>query len=106
MIDFGEPLGTPNNFLFQMGFVCQSFLDDSNNAYGIICQLYIYASVYTREVKHYNMMICEDVGLISFLFGMEAIYRIDCLLAHSVISMNGGRPKAALVGLRFTCPCR
>ena len=62
--------------------------------------------MYTREVKHYNMMICEDVGLISFLFCMEAIYRIGCLLAHSVIHMNGWRPKAALVGLRFTCPWR
>ena len=52
------------------------------------------------------MMICEDVGLISFLYCMEALYRIDCLLAHSVISMNGGRPKDAFVGLRFTCPWR
>ena len=24
--------------------------------------------------------------------------------SYSVIHMNGGRPKAALVGLRFTCP--
>ena len=51
------------------------------------------------------MMICEDVGLISFLFCMEAKYRIG-LLAHSVIHMNGGRPNAVLVGLRFTCPWR
>ena len=30
----------------------------------------------TREVKHYNMMKCEDLGLISFLilFSVEAIY--------------------------------
>ena len=27
----------------------------------------------------------------------------NCLLAHAVINMNGGRPKAALVGLRLTC---
>ena len=40
----------------------------------MICQLYIYASVYNRVVKHYNMRIYEDVGLISFLFCMEAIY--------------------------------
>ena len=45
-------------------------------------------------------MICEDVSPISLLFCMEAIYRIGCLLAHSVIHMNGWRPKAALVGGR------
>ena len=32
------------------------------------------------------------------------LFAYDCLLAHSVIDINGGRPKAALVGLRFTCP--
>ena len=43
-------------------------------------------------MKHYEMMSCEDLGLISFLFCLKARYRIDCLLAHSVIDVNGGRP--------------
>ena len=65
---FGVPLGTPNNFLFWMDsghLLVRTY--DSTNIFGTICQPYIYASVYTREVKHYNMMICEDVGLFFFL---------------------------------------
>ena len=59
--------------------------------------------MYTREVKHYNMIVVKMSVQFHFFF-TEAIYRIDCLLAHSVIDINGGRPKAALVGLRLTCP--
>ena len=58
-------------------------------------------------------MKCEVSFLI--LFSVEAIYRIDCLLAHSVIDINGGRsplldydllvlggrPKAALADERL-----
>ena len=67
---FRSAPGHSEQFLIPDGFGafdCQSKIDNSNNNFDIICQLYIYASVHTREVKHYNMMICEDVGLFFFL---------------------------------------
>ena len=96
---FGVLWGTLNNFLFWMDcghlFLITWWFEQQ-----FWYHLPTLCRCITRKVKHYNMMSCEDLGLISFRFCLEA------LLAHSVINVNGGRPKTVLVRLRFTCPWR
>ena len=76
--------------------------------------LMIRTTIFVKFANNISMHLCIHVkwSITTWWFVKMLVYfsfccvEVNCLLAHSVIHMNGGRPKAALVGLRFTCPWR
>ena len=67
-----------------------------------LATVYLCIRAYTWSIG--KLWFVKLLIICSFLHGTQ--YIIDCLLAHSVINVNDGRPKAALVGLRFPCHWR